>query len=145
MADVNMTEQSDSGACNTNGLFCASASTKLPTGFSYAAPHVEKTQGFNFGASPVCRATCFTGGFDVANYKYYDDRLNTFKFWPCSDKIKPSQLAKAGMRYSGSGDRCICDWCHMAFHSWEYFDEPISEHRRHSPRCEYLRMILPTK
>ncbi len=134
-----MAEQSDSAS--TTGQFCAS--TKLPTGFSYHSP-AEKTEGFSFGSSPVCRAACSTGGCHVVNYKYYDHRLETYKLWPCSDKIKPSQLAKAGLRYSGTGDKCVCEWCGIGLHSWEYFDEPISEHRRHSPSCTYLKMILPS-
>ncbi len=146
-----MIEESDSGACaNDDVKFCAS--NKLPTVFGCNMPQFgynkpEEKSGLNFDSGLLCKAACRSGKFrqvQIMAYKYYNDRLETFKTWPCSDRMKPSQLAKAGFRYTGQGDRCICEWCETVLHSWDYFDEPISEHRRHNPKCEYLKMILPS-
>ena len=89
-----------------------------------------------------CAAHCIPKS--LPNYKICDQRLDTFKYWPCKEKIRPEQLAKAGFWYTGNADRCQCAWCNIVIHSWEYFDEPLNEHRRHNKDCSFLKMILPS-
>lgn len=97
-----------------------------------------------------CREFCksaSSGRFDrttLPDYQIFSDRLRTFKFWPCGDKISPSELARAGLKYTGQGDRCMCVWCGIELLAWQLFDEPMSEHRRHNKECRYLKMILPS-
>ena len=44
-------------------------------------------------------------------YKIYNNRIDSFKSWPSSEKIDPQMLAKAGLYYSGFNELCICAWC----------------------------------
>ena len=110
-----------------------------PTSQNYDEPWCEPVRsaclnggGFSFGHQPP-------------NYKLYNDRLKSFQFWPCSEKILPQQLAKAGLYYTGQTDKCRCVWCEQNLFQWDYFDEPLTEHRRYSKNCAFLKMILPSE
>ena len=75
--------------------------------------------------------------------KFYD-RLSTYENFPYPDAcpIPPEALAKAGFRYTGVTDMVICDYCNGRLQRWEETDEPIIEHDRHYPDCQFL---LPLK
>lgn len=79
------------------------------------------------------------------NYKIYDNRINSFKTWPISEKIDPSMIAKAGLYYSGYNDLCICPWCGVKLKKWEYFDNPHKEHKKFAKKCAYLLMVMPNE
>jgi Inhibitor of Apoptosis domain len=74
-------------------------------------------------------------------YKFYEDRLSTFDTW--SSQIVPDkyQLAKAGFYYSGYSDKVVCFFCHIELSKWEKTDNPWDEHTKHSPSCEYLKIV----
>merc|ERR1711953_99469 len=75
--------------------------------------------------------------------KFYD-RLSTYENFPYPDAcpIPPEALAKAGFRYTGITDMVICDYCNGRLQRWEETDEPLIEHDRHYPDCQFL---LPLK
>ena len=46
----------------------------------------------------------FGVGLDASpDYRIYDNRLDTFKYWPAGVGVKPDQLAKAGFRCIANG------------------------------------------
>ena len=105
------------------------------------------SQNFSFSdpqwGEPV-RPAC-QGGFSFgSDYKLYNDRLKSFKYWPCSEKILPQQLAKAGLYYTGENDKCRCAWCGQNLFHWDYFDDPLTEHKKYYQNCSFLKMILPS-
>ena len=134
----------------TGGLFSMSTAKAAATSTTSTPP----TGGFSFGGQKT--RALFGGGltthcihsngftFPPIDYRIYDHRLATFKFWPCPDKVAPTQLARAGLRYLGEADKCICPWCDIIIHRWEYLDEAQTEHQKHSKNCAYLQMIMPS-
>ena len=77
-------------------------------------------------------------------YKKYDDRLKTFKTWPKSIPIRPDELVAAGFLYTGEGDRVACPWCQIVLREWETYDRAKQEHQRHSPKCLFVKMTMPS-
>ena len=75
------------------------------------------------------------------HFKYFDNRLMTFDTWPKSHPIKSSEFAAAGFFYTGKGDKVICPFCQVRLIKWEKDDNPLFEHIRHRPKCEYVRMV----
>lgn len=74
-------------------------------------------------------------------FQFYEDRLSTFDIW--STQIVPDkhQLSKAGFYYSRIGDKVICYSCHLELCHWEKTDNPFDEHYKHSPLCNFLKIV----
>ena len=81
--------------------------------------------------------------YDLSYYQRYCNRFMSFQSWPKSHPIRPDQLSRAGFLYTGEGDKVICPWCRIHLIEWESFDIPIDEHRRHSPYCDFIKMLFP--
>jgi len=73
----------------------------------------------------------------------YIDRLKTFEHW--SPQIQPNkyQLASCGLYYLGQHDRCKCFRCGIVLYHWKSTDDAFLEHHKHSPNCQFLRMVGP--
>jgi len=88
------------------------------------------------GTSPYTRPV-----FNFDNMKAEQRRLNTFTgqlpHWPVSF-IKPEDCAKAGFFFLRDGDKVQCAFCRGVAGEWEPGDDPISEHKRHFPRCPFM-------
>ena len=126
---------------------CTFAAAKTPTSsgfFPQPRPRLleENLGGFSYGATKPAAQTMPSNQVD---YELYDNRLATFAFWSCSDVVKPAQLARAGLIFAGLRDRCACPWCKVVIQSWEYFDEPLSEHQKYAPDCKFVKMVAPTR
>ena len=72
--------------------------------------------------------------------KYERRRLSTYSEWP-RDRvdIAPEALARAGLFYLGLADRVKCPFCGGILRNWEPSDDPLMEHRRNFPQCQFLR------
>lgn len=70
--------------------------------------------------------------------RFETDRLETFIKWPV-EWIKPEDLAKDGFYYLRTADHCACVFCRGIVGSWEYEDNPRSEHKRHFPHCPFIK------
>ena len=81
--------------------------------------------------------------YDLSTYRRYTTRFLTYKSWPKSHPIKADQLTRAGFLYTGEGDKVTCPWCRILLTEWETYDVPIEEHRRHSPYCDFIKMLFP--
>ncbi|XP_033744154.1 uncharacterized protein LOC117330044 [Pecten maximus] len=68
-------------------------------------------------------------------------RLASYKNWPTNLRQKPEELAKAGLFYEGTNDYVRCFHCAGGLREWEPEDDPIIEHARWFPFCEFLRLI----
>jgi len=71
--------------------------------------------------------------------KHESARLSTFHDWPVSHIVQPSALARAGLFYTGQGDRTGCAFCRGVLHHWQPWDDSDVEHRRHFPDCPFVR------
>ncbi|XP_061486998.1 baculoviral IAP repeat-containing protein 7 [Rhineura floridana] len=67
-----------------------------------------------------------------------EDRLLTFENWPSYAQVIPELLASAGFFYTGQEDYVKCFYCDGTLRSWEHGDDPLMEHARWFPRCQFL-------
>ncbi|XP_069809497.1 baculoviral IAP repeat-containing protein 7 isoform X2 [Dendropsophus ebraccatus] len=65
-------------------------------------------------------------------------RLRTFTMWPGPSTMHPQDLARAGFYYLGPGDRVQCFCCGGILRSWEQGDQPLDEHRKFFPSCQFV-------
>ncbi|XP_052613222.1 baculoviral IAP repeat-containing protein 5 isoform X2 [Peromyscus californicus insignis] len=72
-----------------------------------------------------------------------DHRISTFKNWPflegCS--CTPERMAEAGFIHcptENEPDLAQCFFCFKELEGWEPDDNPIEEHKKHSPGCAFL-------
>lgn len=75
------------------------------------------------------------------NYIKEIDRLQSFANWPV-DFIDKHILAKIGFYYFGDSDRVKCFVCSIEIHNWEEGDDPVADHKRHSPYCRLMRGLI---
>lgn len=68
-------------------------------------------------------------------------RVKTFATFPAWCPVKPDVLANAGFFFTGSGDCVRCFFCDIGMQEWEPNDEPLEEHARFHPRCNFIRTI----
>jgi hypothetical protein len=83
----------------------------------------------------------FKTSFSSPQYCMYEDRLETFRCWPNQITPSKSELAEAGMYYTGEGDIVKCFCCNLRLSQWLSTDNAWAEHRKWSPQCLYLKMI----
>lgn len=66
------------------------------------------------------------------------NRLETFEKWPTDSPVSATRLSKAGFYYLQDDDRVKCFKCQGICAKWEPGDDPIVEHKRFFPNCEYM-------
>ncbi|KAK6168965.1 hypothetical protein SNE40_020109 [Patella caerulea] len=72
-------------------------------------------------------------------YNIEQNRYETFRSqWPSSAAVTPDELAKAGFKYIGPGDRVKCVFCHGILSNWVPGDRPFEEHKKHFPNCVFV-------
>ncbi|XP_046448570.1 baculoviral IAP repeat-containing protein 7-B-like [Daphnia pulex] len=74
------------------------------------------------------------------NLRTASARLSTFQRWEQSapNSPTPQALSSAGFIYRGVGDHTQCFTCLVVLSQWHIDHDPDLEHRRHSPRCEFV-------
>ncbi|XP_032899863.1 baculoviral IAP repeat-containing protein 5 [Amblyraja radiata] len=78
-------------------------------------------------------------------YYFFQERLNTFKNWPFLDGCgcTPENMAAAGFIHTPSEncpDVAQCFFCYKELEGWEPEDEPLVEHKNHSPKCAFIAL-----
>ena len=71
----------------------------------------------------------------LLHFSRYINRIETFRTWP--------KTCQNGFLYTGHGDKVYCPKCQVMLIEWESYDKPMEEHRRHSPMCDFVKMITP--
>ncbi|KAI1339496.1 hypothetical protein F5Y15DRAFT_74589 [Xylariaceae sp. FL0016] len=108
--------------------------------------------------SPTC-GWAIVAGIEVSVGNYATDdpisqemiaaRKATFAGrWPHEGKrgwkCKTKQLVDAGWKYTptiDSDDMATCTYCALALDGWEPKDNPMDEHYRRSPECQFFRLM----
>ncbi|KAL1778448.1 transmembrane protein 235 [Sigmodon hispidus] len=72
-----------------------------------------------------------------------DHRISTFKNWPFLEDCSctPERMAEAGFIHCptlNEPDLAQCFFCFKELEGWEPEDNPLEEHKKHSPRCAFL-------
>ena len=49
-----------------------------------------------------------------------------------------NELAKAGLFFTGPGDRVQCPWCEGGLYDWVEGDTAFGEHAKHFPSCPFV-------
>ena len=57
------------------------------------------------------------------------NRLQTYTTWPKEHVVKSTDLAAAGLFYSGYADKVTCPWCRSSLTNWQIGDFPWVEHQ----------------
>ncbi|XP_064611141.1 baculoviral IAP repeat-containing protein 3-like isoform X2 [Liolophura sinensis] len=76
-----------------------------------------------------------------ARYSHYADRaarVNSFVGWPSNSGQRPEELAHAGLFYAGVDDCTRCFSCGGGLRNWLPGDDPIVQHARFFPECQYI-------
>jgi len=81
---------------------------------------------------------------EFPEYTSLREREDSFKtyHWPPQVKQLASELASAGLFYTGQNDATMCFSCGMGLHKWEVTDVPRDEHARTYPNCPYVRLTM---
>lgn len=70
----------------------------------------------------------------------YMDRLSSFESWPQQMNQDKYTLAQAGFIYKKEGDIVECFACGVKLSQWKHSDNPLTEHKKWSPECVYLKL-----
>lgn len=69
------------------------------------------------------------------DYHKLENRLESFSDW--NGVLEPFELAIAGFYFTGVQDVCVCFYCGIEIFEWSPKDEPLSEHLKFSPSCNF--------
>ncbi|KAM4678873.1 baculoviral IAP repeat-containing protein 5-like [Amazona ochrocephala] len=72
-------------------------------------------------------------------------RVATFRNWPFMEgcACTPERMAAAGFVHCPSEngpDVVQCFFCFKELEGWEPDDDPLEEHKKHSPRCAFISL-----
>ena len=130
------------------GGFALSTRTKLErnghvAGFPLTSERADRSDAKNFRSSDPrgVRLELKCKVHPAVGFFRYHDRISTFTTWPKSHPIPAQRYVKAGIYYSGEGDKVICPWCNLNLTDWESYDIPMEEHQKHSPYCAFVLML----
>ncbi|XP_033120397.1 baculoviral IAP repeat-containing protein 5-like [Anneissia japonica] len=75
----------------------------------------------------------------------YSIRLASFVDWPFTEDCSctPAKMAAAGFYHCPTDqepDAVKCFMCQKELDGWEPNDDPMSEHKRHSPNCALINL-----
>lgn len=87
--------------------------------------------------TPIRNVEC-KGFHTFDSLRYERERLSTFIDWPLP-WLTPDALAKEGFYYLRDNDFVSCVFCRGIVGAWEQGDIPSQEHKRHFPKCPFVR------
>ncbi|KAL1883998.1 Baculoviral IAP repeat-containing protein 5 [Diaporthe australafricana] len=85
---------------------------------------------------------------DLKSYFQYHNRIASFLDWQLDwelndDKPSPEKMARAGfffyVKANYKEDTVMCPDCGVTAFDWEPNDDPLGEHMKASPHCEFAR------
>ncbi|KAG8451707.1 hypothetical protein GDO86_003773 [Hymenochirus boettgeri] len=76
---------------------------------------------------------------------YMSERIKTFSNWPFTEDCActPEKMAEAGFIHcpsENSPDVVRCFFCLKELEGWQPEDDPMDEHRQHSPSCLFIAL-----
>uniref|UniRef100_A0A8D0CLF3 Baculoviral IAP repeat containing 5a n=2 Tax=Scleropages formosus TaxID=113540 RepID=A0A8D0CLF3_SCLFO len=76
---------------------------------------------------------------------FYENRLKTYSGWPFDEgcACTPENMARAGFIHTpseNSPDVAQCFFCYKELEGWEPEDDPVKEHKAHSPSCSFITL-----
>lgn len=77
-------------------------------------------------------------------FKDFSERVLSFSKWTSSSIQDPRNLAEAGFVFTGNRNSTCCHVCGVVLEQWQTNDDPWEEHKRLSPKCEFVKLHRPT-
>ncbi|XP_052808347.1 uncharacterized protein LOC128237132 isoform X2 [Mya arenaria] len=127
-----------------------------PPSTQQALSYQQRAQGLGGGSGPGgappdrARGTGLPGldpdltaGIHIVSPRHPDyntltSRINSFSGWPSHLDQNPRMMGEAGFFYVGVADFCRCYACGGGLRNWQPGDDPVLEHARWFPQCEYI-------
>lgn len=100
-----------------------------------------------FGHIVQQNVVCLKEGVVRVMFRGYvtaEERRKSFEKAPRNLDHLVHKLVHAGFflqDQSGATDLCVCFMCGNQLSNWNTHDDPMKQHMRHFPRCQYLSMI----
>ncbi|KAL4612913.1 baculoviral IAP repeat-containing protein 5 [Arapaima gigas] len=87
---------------------------------------------------------------DHTKMYFYENRLKTYSGWPFEEgcACTPENMARAGFIHTpaeNSPDIAQCFFCYKELEGWEPEDDPVKEHKAHSPECSFIALKKPVQ
>uniref|UniRef100_A0A3B3Z775 E3 ubiquitin-protein ligase XIAP n=1 Tax=Periophthalmus magnuspinnatus TaxID=409849 RepID=A0A3B3Z775_9GOBI len=60
-----------------------------------------------------------------------------------AEQVPPERLARAGLYFTGKGDKVQCFSCGKTLDNWSRGDVPVERHKEVSPKCTFIRCVYP--
>lgn len=95
-------------------------------------------------ASPTSQHAYPEGIRNKPNFEFFNrmrseaERKATYYDWSYGHCQSASALAAAGFFFTGVEDKTQCAFCRGVLRSWESTDNPLEEHERHFPSCQFV-------
>jgi len=77
---------------------------------------------------------------DSPQYHYERERLKSFEGWPVSF-LSANTMAAAGFYFLKREDIVRCAFCGVEVGCWVEGDDPMHDHKRWSPACDFVRNL----
>ncbi|XP_053390476.1 baculoviral IAP repeat-containing protein 3-like, partial [Mercenaria mercenaria] len=146
------------GACTFSGLRTAGPNTGALTSFPRAteglqqsntpSPSVEAASGTRqtnpapgAGGKTDPTITVVVDNPKHPDYVNIDSRVSSYQGWPEYLDQTQRQMSEAGFFYVGVADFTRCYCCGGGLRNWEPGDDPMLEHTRWFPHCEYVNKL----
>ncbi|XP_077290320.1 baculoviral IAP repeat-containing protein 7-B-like [Arctopsyche grandis] len=103
--------------------------------------HTTRQPNCDFIKKPRCEGHTRIGVPVNPNYTTYEARYKSFENWPIPMTMSAEELAKNGFYYSGIADKAQCYHCDSIFKHWTEGDNPLQEHAKGYPNCDFLQVV----
>lgn len=87
---------------------------------------MASSKGYEVPFEPTCKSKA--------------SRMQTFQGKEHNFSLPLTQLAEAGLFYTGPGDRTTCFASGCTLYHWEEMDNPLEEHRKWFPDCKWAEL-----
>lgn len=74
-------------------------------------------------------------------FETMEARLKSLKDLPTNVKQSHLSIAVAGFFFTGRDDLCRCFTCDGGLKNWNPQDDPMEEHAKHFPQCQYIKHV----
>jgi len=85
-------------------------------------------------------------------YASFERRLQSFEKWPDTMRQNKKDMAAAGFFLLSSlfepnnpSDQTMCFYCGGSLKNWEPTDDPVREHVKWYPNCEFIKRVIAEK
>ncbi|XP_072295946.1 E3 ubiquitin-protein ligase XIAP isoform X2 [Eucyclogobius newberryi] len=79
----------------------------------------------------------------IMEFASLESRVSSFNGTSLVEKVPAGRMARAGLFYTGHGEKVQCFSCSKILDNWSREDFPVERHKAVSPTCSFIRCIYP--